>query len=108
MSLKICNTTFLGGIPLLLLSVLLSTPNKKRLKPPLTWLETLLYAEGGTRTPMPIKAQRPERCVSTNFTTSACLSIMDRHYITVSHATCQEFFSTVAGSMKAARNRVKG
>ncbi len=28
-------------------------------------------AEGGTRTPMPVKAQRPERCVSTNFTTSA-------------------------------------
>lgn len=30
-------------------------------------------AEGGTRTPMPVKAQRPERCVSTDFTTSACL-----------------------------------
>ena len=29
------------------------------------------YAEGGTRTPMPFRAQRPERCVSTNFTTSA-------------------------------------
>src|SRR5260221_10569064 len=28
-------------------------------------------AEGGTRTPMPVRAQRPERCVSTNFTTSA-------------------------------------
>src|SRR6266702_7969293 len=28
-------------------------------------------AEGGTRTPMPFRAQRPERCVSTNFTTSA-------------------------------------
>ena len=28
-------------------------------------------AEGGTRTPMPLRAQRPERCVSTNFTTSA-------------------------------------
>src|SRR6266568_6483134 len=31
-------------------------------------------AEGGTRTPMPVKAQRPERCVSTNFTTSAWLA----------------------------------
>ncbi len=30
-------------------------------------------AEGGTRTPMPLRAQRPERCVSTNFTTSAHL-----------------------------------
>src|SRR5256714_14235905 len=28
-------------------------------------------AEGGTRTPTPFRAQRPERCVSTNFTTSA-------------------------------------
>ncbi len=28
-------------------------------------------AEGGTRTPMPLRAQRPERCVSTNFTISA-------------------------------------
>src|SRR2546423_10649082 len=28
-------------------------------------------AEGGTRTPTPCRAQRPERCVSTNFTTSA-------------------------------------
>src|SRR6266566_5434410 len=34
-----------------------------------------LGAEGGTRTPTPIRAQRPERCVSTNFTTSAGLSI---------------------------------
>lgn len=44
---------------------------KKRLK----WLympfETLKNAERGTRTPMPLRAQRPERCVSTNFTTSA-------------------------------------
>src|SRR5690348_9922361 len=80
---------------LLLLSVLLSTLNKKRLKPLLRWSETLLGAEGGTRTPMPVKAQRPERCVSTNFTTSARLSIMDEHYITVSLAACQVFFSTI-------------
>ena len=33
--------------------------------------DDLLYAEGGTRTPTPLRAQRPERCVSTNFTTSA-------------------------------------
>jgi hypothetical protein len=44
---------------------------QKRLKRLFTWLEAVWYAEGGTRTPMPIKAQRPERCVSTNFTTSA-------------------------------------
>src|SRR5579864_4873414 len=56
---------------IILLSVLLSTCNKKRLKQLHTWLETLLGAEGGTRTPMPVQAQRPERCVSTNFTTSA-------------------------------------
>ena len=28
-------------------------------------------AKGGTRTPMPLRAQRPERCVSTDFTTLA-------------------------------------
>ena len=62
------------------------------------------YAEGGTRTPTPLRVQRPERCVSTSFTTSACLltylSILpgclclagwvNWHYITVSLATCQE------------------
>ncbi len=55
----------------LLLSVLLSMLSKKRLKLLLRWLEELLGAEGGTRTPMPFRAQRPERCVSTDFTTSA-------------------------------------
>ena len=44
-------------------------------------------AEGGTRTPMPVRAQRPERCVSTNFTTSARCG---QAYITVTFATCQE------------------
>src|SRR5437588_356649 len=58
----------------LLLSVLLSTLNKKRLKPLVALLEASQGAEGGTRTPMPFRAQRPERCVSTNFTTSAGLS----------------------------------
>src|SRR6266496_2630579 len=45
--------------------------SKKRLKRLLICLEALLGAEGGTRTPTPFRAQRPERCVSTNFTTSA-------------------------------------
>src|SRR5207237_8411421 len=36
--------------------------------------ESLMNAEGVTRTPMPFRAQRPERCVSTNFTTSARMS----------------------------------
>ena len=73
-----------------MLSILLSILNKKRLK----WLrrrpETLQSAEGGTRTPMPLRAQRPERCVSTNFTTSArCGCLCGQAYITVSVATCQ-------------------
>jgi hypothetical protein len=38
-------------------------------------------AEGGTRTPMPLRAQRPERCVSTNFTTSAQWSILGTRVI---------------------------
>ncbi len=45
--------------------------NKKRLRWLYRRLETLSSAEGGTRTPMPFRAQRPERCVSTDFTTSA-------------------------------------
>ncbi len=71
-----------------LLSTSLSMSNKKRLK----WLdrrtEAFGSAEGGTRTPMPVKAQRPERCVSTSFTTSARLC--GQAYITVSFAHCQE------------------
>jgi hypothetical protein len=56
-------------------------------------LERRVYAEGGTRTHMPVQAQRPERCVSTNFTTSArCVypCIVDVPYITLSFAACQE------------------
>ena len=53
--------------------------NKKRLKPFVKRPETFLYgmesAEGGTRTPTPFRVQRPERCVSTNFTTSADLVV---------------------------------
>src|SRR5256714_2673850 len=51
-------------------------------------------AEGGTRTPTPFRAQRPERCVSTNFTTSAdALSFpWDEPYITASLPSCQEVF----------------
>ena len=44
---------------------------QKSLKLLVSLLEVLSGAERGTRTPMPVKAQRPERCVSTNFTTSA-------------------------------------
>src|SRR5436305_6346074 len=53
------------------------------------WLEA--YAEGGTRTPMPFRAQRPERCVSTSFTTSAEVSC-GQGYHTVTLANCQEVF----------------
>ena len=74
----------------LLLSVLLSMLNKKRLKPVHKRPETFWGAEGGTRTPMPLKAQRPERCVSTNFTTSAQLNALeDKPNITASITTCQ-------------------
>ena len=45
------------------------------LQPGLRSCVTLGSAEGGTRTPMPFRAQRPERCVSTNFTTSAEVSL---------------------------------
>ena len=40
---------------------------------------------------MPVKAQRPERCVSTDFTTSARTSpfAVDVTYITVSLMACQ-------------------
>ncbi len=74
--------------------------SKKRL----IWLyrpiETLENAEGGTRTPTPLRAQRPERCVSTSFTTSADVIVLsslmvDWHYITVSLATCQEDSRTI-------------
>jgi hypothetical protein len=51
-----------------------SPSRQKRIK----WLYRLIetygvpnYAEEGTRTPTPLRAQRPERCVSTSFTTSA-------------------------------------
>src|SRR5262245_37854466 len=48
-------------------------------------------AEGGTRTPMPFRAQRPERCVSTNFTTSAFSSVLeDVDYNIASQTGCQE------------------
>ncbi len=47
-------------------------------------------AEGGIRTPMPFRAQRPERCVSTSFTTSACVCLWDVDYNTASHQRCQE------------------
>ena len=98
------------SLSVLLLSSLLSTPNKKRLKWHYRPIETLSNAEGGTRTPTPLRAQRPERCVSTNFTTSALYLLtrphphtshlnsdphldLDTHYNTVSLPTCQEFFS---------------
>src|SRR5215472_11158716 len=43
---------------------------------------------------MPVQAQRPERCVSTNFTTSAhFLSYEDRPHITATLPTCQPFFT---------------
>ena len=54
------------------IGVLWQHPSGKIYKKP---LETLCGAEGGTRTPMPLRAQRPERCVSTNFTTSAHLRV---------------------------------
>src|SRR5260370_39707875 len=50
---------------------MLSTCKRKPLNPHEKLVERWLGAEGGTRTPMPVRAQRPERCVSTNFTTSA-------------------------------------
>jgi hypothetical protein len=79
--------------------------NKKPLKPLCNWLERCMDAEGGTRTPTPLRAQRPERCVSTNFTTSACLGfglvvvLVDSLYSTGTVATCQvvcgRFFGVV-------------
>src|SRR6266581_7768598 len=68
-------------------------------------------AEGGTRTPTPFRAQRPERCVSTNFTTSALFSCprqtsrltSDTPYITVSHLNCQELFPLFLSSSPSTR-----
>ena len=68
-------------------------------------------AEGGTRTPTPFRAQRPERCVSTNFTTSALFSCprqtsrltSDTPYITVSHPNCQELFPLFLSSSPSTR-----
>ena len=65
--------------------------NKKRPKWPVAGIETLWGAEGGTRTPMPVQAQRPERCVSTSFTTSAYYPRGWAYYI-VTGASCQEDF----------------
>src|SRR5947209_19646676 len=42
-------------------------------------------AEGGTRTPTPLRAQRPERCVSTNFTTSALYLLTRPHLSSPCH-----------------------
>lgn len=48
-------------------------------------------AEGGTRTPTPFRVQRPERCVSTNFTTSAIwVCLLDVAYNIASQQGCQE------------------
>ncbi len=68
-------------------------------------------AEGGTRTPTPFRVQRPERCVSTNFTTSALFSYprqtsrltSDTPYITVSHPNCQELFPLFLSSSPSTR-----
>src|SRR5437763_10911485 len=55
-------------------------------------------AEGGTRTPMPFRAQRPERCVSTSFTTSAEVSC-GQGYHTVTLANCQEVFGVLGWAL---------
>jgi hypothetical protein len=60
-----------------------------------------LGAKGGTRTPTPLRAQRPERCVSTNSTTLAWVLSRDRRRDN-SHSTpqvspCQEWFGNGSG-----------
>jgi hypothetical protein len=57
-----------------------------------------LSAEGGTRTPMPLRAQRPERCVSTNFTTSAG-SVQDGHIIAHFPLVVNSFSALNVGGM---------
>ena len=76
---------------LMLLYRLLYRYQQKSLKRLVNRLEAVAGAEGGTRTPMPFRAQRPERCVSTSFTTSAEVSC-GQGYHTVTLANCQEVF----------------